>query len=364
MPIVGGPLDGAIYTTPIFTGSRPVAGFLQLTEVRSDVFTKYHALVLQANRRLTHGLQFQSSYTLSRAQDNGGSQSSATFTPGFSALFDPFDASGDDGLSTYDRRHKFVASVVYNTNFTSLSGASAAILNGWTISPIVNMFSGFRYTPVTNSFSTSAVFGASPAGGINGSNGSLRFALLPNNSFHTPSINYVDLRLSRRFTIKENAKIEVLAKGFNIFNRTQVTGVNNRMYVVSTSGSNVNATFDPTFGTASDLSNGFFFRERQIQFAVRFEFYGSGKLNGRVSQGAHSPKFSRTRDAQFITSTSRRSLTLNPSKLIGFDRPIALLNLCERGRKTGHLFASFLLLASYLPLFLATWRRGKEQGVF
>jgi hypothetical protein len=134
------------------------------------------------------------------------------------------------------------------------------------------MFSGFRYTPQTNSFSTSSVFGASPAGGVNGSNGSLRFALLPNNFFHAPSIKYVDLRLSRRITLKENYKLELLAEGFNIFNRTQVTGVNNRMYVLSTSGGEVVANFDPTFGTPSDLSNGFFFRERQVQLAVRFEF--------------------------------------------------------------------------------------------
>jgi hypothetical protein len=233
--------------------------------------------VLQANRRLTNGLQFQTSYTLSRAQDNGGSQSSATFTPGFSALFDPFDPGQDSGLSPFDRRHKFVASLVYNTNFKGLNDAGRAILNNWTISPIVNMYSGFRYTAVTNSFSTSSVFGTSPAGGVNGSNGSLRFGLTPNNAFHTPSIKYVDLRVSRRFTIKENAKIELLAEGFNIFNRTQVTGVNNRMYVLSApaTGANANtviATFDPTFGTPSDLSNGFFFRERQIQWAVRFEF--------------------------------------------------------------------------------------------
>jgi outer membrane receptor protein involved in Fe transport len=96
--------------------------------------------------------------------------------------------------------------------------------------------------------------------------------LTPNNAFHTPPIKYVDLRVSRRFTIKENAKIEFLAEGFNIFNRTQVTDVNNRMYVLSASGGQVIATFDPTFGTPSNLSNGFFFRERQIQLAVRFEF--------------------------------------------------------------------------------------------
>jgi len=270
--ILDGPLAGNVWTFPYYRGTRPNTSFGNILEIRDSVESKYHALVLQANRRLTNGLQFQTSYTLSRAQDNGGSQSSATFTPGFSALFDPFDPAGDDGLSPFDRRHKFVASVVYNTDFKGLSGAGAAVLNGWTIAPVVNMFSGFRYTPQTNSFSTSSVFGASPAGGVNGSNGSLRFALLPNNFFHAPSIKYVDLRVSRRITLKENYKLELLAEGFNIFNRTQVTGINNRMYVLSTSGGEVVANFDPTFGTPSDLSNGFFFRERQVQLAVRFEF--------------------------------------------------------------------------------------------
>jgi hypothetical protein len=270
--ILDGPEAGSVWAFPYYRGARPNTSFGNILEIRDSVSTKYHALVLQVNRRLTNGLQFQSSYTLSRAQDNGGSQSSATFTPGFSALFDPFDAN-----STTAYRHSTVVISLWRVLSTTLTlqtlkGASAAVLNGWTIAPIVNMFSGFRYAPVTNSFSPSAVFGASPAGGINGSNGSLRFALLPNNAFHAPSVKYVDMRLSRRFTIHENAKIELLAEGFNIFNRTQVTGVNNRMYVVSTSGSNVNATFDPTFGTPSDLSNGFFFRERQIQFAARFEF--------------------------------------------------------------------------------------------
>ena len=281
--LVDGPFAGEVWNFPYYRGSRPDTRFGNVLEIRDSISTKYHALVLQANRRLTNGLQFQSSYTLSRAQDNGGAQSSATFTPGFSALFDPFNPAGDDGLSPFDRRHKFVASVVYNTNFKNMTGAGAAILNGWTIAPVVNMFSGFRFTAVTNAFTppagvaTAGTFGSSQAGGINGSNGSLRFGLTPNNAFHAPSVKYVDLRVSRRFTIKENAKLELLAEGFNIFNRTQVTGINTRMYVLSAPTTGVNAntvigTFDPTFGTASDLSNGFFFRERQIQLAVRFEF--------------------------------------------------------------------------------------------
>jgi hypothetical protein len=286
--IVDGPFAGQTWVFPFYRApaspatARPNGAFGNILEIRDSISTKYHALVLQANRRLTHGLQFQSSYTLSRAQDNGGSQSSATFTPGFSALFDPLNPSGDSGLSPFDRRHKFVASVVYNTNFNGFSDTAKAILNGWTIAPIVNMYSGFRYTAVTNAFtppssgatnvSTASTFGPGQAGGINGSNGSLRFGLTPNNAFHAPSIKYVDLRISRRFKVTEGSKIEFLAEGFNIFNRTQVTGVNNRIYSLSASGGNVIATFDPTFGTPSDLSNGFFFRERQIQLAVRFEF--------------------------------------------------------------------------------------------
>src|SRR5205085_6574361 len=136
--VVGGPFGGQIFRTPIFTGARPNTAFAQITEIRSNVWSKYHALVLQANRRLTHGLQFQTNYTLSRASDNG--QSSVTFTSN-NLPFNAFDQSGEDGLSNFDRRQKFVASVVYSPNPFS-DGAGKAIFNGWTIAPILNAFSG------------------------------------------------------------------------------------------------------------------------------------------------------------------------------------------------------------------------------
>jgi hypothetical protein len=236
---------------------------------------------LQANRRLTNGLQFQTSYTLSRASDDG--QTSTTFTPGFSLPFDPLNEAGEGSLSAFDRRHKFVASVVYNTDFASLrdNKVARAIFNGWTIAPIFNAFSGARYTGNTSGSTVSNVFGFSQAGGVNGSNGSLRFALVPRNYFKQPNIWYADLRISRRFKIKEDMNIEVLAEGFNIFNRTQVTGVNTTLYNICAGtgatgtcpfGSNaVFASFNPSFGTITG-ADGFFFRERQVQLAVRFEF--------------------------------------------------------------------------------------------
>ncbi|HEX8116741.1 MAG TPA: TonB-dependent receptor, partial [Pyrinomonadaceae bacterium] len=118
--VVGGPFNGQNYTSPIFTGPRPNTSFGRITAIRSDVWSKYHALVLQANRRLTGGLQLQANYTLSRATDNG--QTSQTFTTN-NAPFNAFDQLGETAYSAFDRRQKFVASAVYNTNFASLKNS-------------------------------------------------------------------------------------------------------------------------------------------------------------------------------------------------------------------------------------------------
>ncbi len=277
LTVNGGPFAGQTYLTPIFVGPRPDTRFAQLTEIRSDVFSKYHALVLQANRRLTSGLQFQTNYTLSRASDSG--QTSTTFTTN-NVPFNAFNQSGEQGLSNFDRRQKFVASVVYSPNPFN-DGAAKAIFNGWTIAPILNAFSGQRFTGniggsiAPSSFGFGSACGtanatpdcSTPGGGANGSGGANRFALVPRNFFKQPNIWYVDARLSRRFSITENTKLEFLVEGFNVFNRTQVTTVQSTLYNISGTALNFNAPFRNTTGADSTL-----FRERQVQLAARFEF--------------------------------------------------------------------------------------------
>ncbi len=265
--VVGGPFGGQTYLTPIFVGRRPNTAFQQITAIRSNVYSKYHALVLQGNRRLTKGLQFQTNYTFSRASDNG--QSSVTFTSN-NLPFNAFDQSGEDGLSNFDRRQKFVASVVYSPNPFS-DGAAKHIFNGWTLAPILNSFSGQRFTGnISGSINpTSFGFASSqtPGGGVNGSGGATRFALVPRNFFKQPNIWYVDMRVSRRFSITEGTNIEFLAEGFNVFNRTQVTAVQGTIYNLSGSTLTFNTPFATITGADSTL-----FRERQVQLAVRFEF--------------------------------------------------------------------------------------------
>ena len=295
---VGGPANGQIVRMPIFLGAsqrtafttaRPNPLYAQITEIRSDVFSKYNALVLQFNRRMTKGMQIQSNYTLSRAYDSG--QSSVTFTSNNLPL-NAFDQAGENALSAFDRRHKFTFSLVYNTSYKNKDNKAAhALLNGWTISPIFNWFSGQRYTGnVSGSISASAAgytpnaatgvcigpAGSDPAttpacftpgGGINGSGGATRYPGLPRNFFKQPSIQFLDLRLSRRFPIGEKAKIEVLAEAFNFFNRTEVTTVNTTLYNLS----GTTLTFNPTFGQTTGADSTLF-RERQVQLAVRFEW--------------------------------------------------------------------------------------------
>ena len=275
--VVGGPFAGTTYQTPIFVGARPDTRFAQLTEIRSNVHSKYHALVLQANRRLTKGLQFQTNYTLSRANDLG--QSSVTFTTN-NLPFNAFDQQGEDALSNFDRRQKFVASVVYSPN-PFADGAAKHIFNGWTFAPILNAFSGQRFTGNVGGSIATTTFGFgsqcgtanatadcfTPGGGANGSGGANRFALVPRNFFKQPNIWYVDARLSRRFAITEGTNLEFLVEGFNVFNRTQVTNVQTTIYNLSGNTLTFNAPFGSTTGADSTL-----FRERQVQFAARFEF--------------------------------------------------------------------------------------------
>jgi hypothetical protein len=75
---IGGPFDGQTITTPLFTGVRPNPNFGRISTISDVVESKYNGLVLQVNRRLNKGLQFQASYTEARATDNG--QTSQTFT--------------------------------------------------------------------------------------------------------------------------------------------------------------------------------------------------------------------------------------------------------------------------------------------
>lgn len=268
---VGGDFDGQTINVPRFTGPRPNPNFTSITEIRDTISSEYFGLVLAANRRLTQGLQFQTSYTWSKAKDNG--QGSQTFTA-VNVPLNPYDYSLEYGTSTLDIPHRFVASLVYapGTLFGVGRGSNygRAIFGGWTIAPIVTIQSGRVY-----SYNVSGNVAGGTTGGIFGAGGANRLPNAPINSLRMPSVANVDLRISRRFRFTETMNLEFLAEGFNIFNRTNVTNVGSTAYTIQ--GTTVGAqtlNFAPnaaTFGIPSEAGNSIF-RERQVQLAVRFQF--------------------------------------------------------------------------------------------
>ncbi|MGI8653793.1 MAG: TonB-dependent receptor domain-containing protein [Pyrinomonadaceae bacterium] len=289
--VVGGQFDGQRFQSPVFLGARPNTNFGRITEIRSTINSEYEGLVLQANRRLTKGLQFQTNYTLSRALDNG--QGSQTFSNPNIPL-NPFDLGLEGGTSTLNVRHRFNASVVYNPTFfgDGSSKVGRAIFNGFTIAPIVQIASGRPDTgTVSNNLSTAQPSGTAAAFrptslGIIGAGGSNRPFFIPRNAVNFPHTATVDLRVSRRFRFTETANIEFLAEGFNIFNRTNVTDERGTLFILSSQFNNTGTaatnpnfgqitgatlTSDPTFRTPTGAGNTIF-RERQIQLAVRFQF--------------------------------------------------------------------------------------------
>lgn len=261
LTVSGGPFSGQSVTVPVFT-QRIDPNFFNITEVRGAVESTYNALVLQANRRLTNGLQFQVNYTLSRARDNG--QTSVTFTS-TNTPTDPFNLELDEGVTNFDVPHRFVASAIWSPKKFGLdeTALGRAIFGGWTIAPIVTAQSGRPYSAEVSGRPISAALNSS----LTGSGGNSFFLPLGRNSFRQPKIVNVDARLSRRFNFTETVNLEFLIEGFNLFNRTHVTGVNDRAFSIS--GSSL--VFDPAFGSTSATGNSIF-RERQVQWAVRFQF--------------------------------------------------------------------------------------------
>ncbi len=256
--VVNGPFNGQAFSVPnyvrVVLNPGSTTNGPSLTRIQSTVKSEYNALVFQANRRFTDGLQVQASYTLAKSTDTN--QNSATFTQ-TNSPYDIFDGSYDAGPSNFDVRHKFVVSAVYAP--TIFRGTTKSfynyLLNGWSIAPILAYYSGRPFD--------GGVSGTS----LNGTNGDNRFPLNPRNAYRLPELVNLDLRLSKRFNFSERFRLEFLAEAFNVANRTQVFGQNSTLYTRSGNVLTANATFGDITSTDSTL-----YRERQIQFSTRFQF--------------------------------------------------------------------------------------------
>jgi hypothetical protein len=106
----------------------------------NDFRSTYHSWQTQVTKRMSHGFTVLSSYTLAKSID-----SSSTNNLG-GTVSNPFDLSTERGRSSWDRRHAFVASWLWNTPLRFSNKALNSLAGGWTLTGITTLQSGTALT--------------------------------------------------------------------------------------------------------------------------------------------------------------------------------------------------------------------------
>ena len=108
----------------------------------------YNAMEVLLNKRLSRGLQLQSSYTWSKLTDDVES-GFLNDNNGSTAVYgqDPFHEKTDRGPADFDLTNNWRVNAIYHLpTFTSSTGFMGKVANGWWTSGIYSLLSG---SPIT-----------------------------------------------------------------------------------------------------------------------------------------------------------------------------------------------------------------------
>jgi len=212
----------------------PVFGSLFETDPVAN--SSYNSLQTLANKRFSHGLQFLAAYTWSKSLDNASS---------FEESVNPLDARKSRALSLFDARHRFVFSEYWRIPDTKSAMWSRHILNGWAVSSILTVQSGFpiRITSTSDlelmssfdyetagepnqiaafrrlSPQKSGGYFFDPSSFVDGSLGQIGNA--PRTICCGPGIANIDLGVHKTIEVREGKNLEFRTEFFNALNHTQ-----------------------------------------------------------------------------------------------------------------------------------------------
>ncbi len=218
-------------------------------------FSNYNAMTLSVNKRMSNGLQFQSSYIYARNLSNLGGNPS-TPSGGFAGeyggtLSNPYAPGTDYGNVNFTRRQRFLTTFLYELPFGKgkmlLSGANGFVdrlVNGWELAGVLLFQSGPFMTVSTltdpcgcgfNAFNSTGgradtVSGANPTQGqsigqwinpaafVSPPDAIGRFGDSSPGSVVGPGTDAVSMSLIKSFQIRESSRIQVGAQVANLFN--------------------------------------------------------------------------------------------------------------------------------------------------
>ncbi|CAN5660685.1 hypothetical protein BH18ACI1_BH18ACI1_04290 [soil metagenome] len=210
-PSANNPLGGPTFLrsfNPALTDFRNPFRF-QDNIYESSANSFYHAGTFALRRRFTQNFSVNAHYTLSKAIDEV-----TDFNSDFSAQ-NPLDLRSDRALSSFDQRHRVVLSGVFQ-------------VPSYGDSPAARIFSNFVFAPIFN-YGSGRPFNLLLGFDANndGRSQTDRPGTIGRNTGKGESFYSFDARLSRRFRFGERRSLELIAEGFNLFNRTNFQGINN-----------------------------------------------------------------------------------------------------------------------------------------
>jgi hypothetical protein len=252
----------------------------------------YNAFTLTMTKRFSQGFELLSSWTYSHTIDD---------STDLSTLLNPQDNSnpnGERGNSDFDQRHRWITSAVFQSPYRQKeAGFWKKALADFTLAPVIEVASGRPYNVLIGS-DTNLDFGTAtnrpsvlPAGSpfpgavtspyipgeefiipatcVGPTGSGFSFPAVPSppygcigdlgrNAFTRPGFFQIDLRISRKIAIGERVNLEIIADGFNMLNRLNV--------------SDVNPLCDPTSGTCTAGTPTASYDPRTFQFALKVNF--------------------------------------------------------------------------------------------
>ncbi len=228
---------------PSLNSRRPNMAYArQMSMDKSIGNSIYHALQVKAERRMSTGLTFLTAYTWSKAitgpADIGGQVGGGFYIGGIQNMY---DLAQERSISGFDLTHRFVQTIIYDVPFfKSTKGLVRQLLDGWQVSTITTLQSGFP-AAINNNVDTTGVGRASRPDLVAGQEANLdksertwqrwfntaAFAQAPFGRFgnsprtgaiRLPGIINSDFSVNKRFHFGESRSFEFRTEIFNLFN--------------------------------------------------------------------------------------------------------------------------------------------------
>jgi hypothetical protein len=258
-------LNAALTATGALARPGFVTTFGDVNAQVSDGNSIYHAGTFELRRRFSNNYQFLASYTWSHSIDDSSD---------LQTLLLPQDVTNlraERADSLFDQRHRFVFSAVVAAPGSWRSeGGLHSFLAGFIVAPIFEFSSGRPFNILSgrdtnNDLSSSTDRPSVDANGVLFVPAPFQSGSLGRNAGLTHSYQSLDMRVARTIPLGEKLRLEVIAEGFNLFNRFNEAAVSPRFEDVNLTADRANNGRFRSRSTAA-------FDPRQFQFGLKLNF--------------------------------------------------------------------------------------------